>query len=65
MAWRSGQSCSRDLQERFLAAVDGGLPATAVTERVVSRSFIYVALKRRRVTGETTARGQRRQQELT
>lgn len=59
MAWRSGQSYSADLRERVLAAVDGGLPAKTTAERFdVSLSFIYKALKRRQVTGETTARAQ-------
>jgi transposase len=54
-----------DSRERVLAAVDGGLPATAVAERFdVSLSFIYKALKRRRLTGETVARAQRNRQEL-
>jgi transposase len=53
------------LRERVLAAVDGGLPAKTAAERFgVSVSFIYKALKRRRLTGETTARRQRNQQEL-
>jgi transposase len=65
MAWRSGQSYSADLRERVLAAVDGGLPAKTAAERFgVSVSFIYKALKRRRLTGETTARAQRNQQAL-
>jgi transposase len=65
MAWRSGQSYSADLRERVLAAVDGGLPTAAVAERFgVSLSFIYKALKRRRLTGETTARAQRNRQTL-
>lgn len=65
MTWRSGQSYSADLRERVLAAVDGGLPANAAAERFdVSLSFIYKALKRRRVSGETTARAQRNQQAL-
>lgn len=65
MAWRSGQSYSADLRERVLASVDGGLPAKPAAERFgVSLSFIYKALKRRRLTGETTARRQRNQQEL-
>jgi transposase len=65
MACRSGQSYSADLREGVLAAVDGGLPATAVAERFgVSLSFIDKALKRRRLTGETAARAQRNQQEL-
>ena len=46
MAWRSGHSYSADLRERVLAAVDGGLPATAVAGRFdVSLSFICKALK--------------------
>jgi transposase len=65
MAWRSGQSYSADLRERVLALVDGGLPATTAAERFgVSLSFIDKALKRRRLTGETTARAQRNQQTL-
>jgi transposase len=65
MAWRSGRSYSADLRERVLAAVDGGLPVKAAAERFgVSVSFIYKALKRRRVCGETTARAQRNQQAL-
>lgn len=65
MAWRSGQSYSADLRERVLAAVDSGLASAVVAERLdVSLSFIYKALKRRRLTGETTARAQRNQQEL-
>lgn len=65
MAWRSGQSYSADLRERVLTAVDGGLPAKTAVERFgVSLSFIYKALKRRRLTGETCARLQRNQQEL-
>ncbi len=65
MAWRSGQSYAADLREGVLAAVDGGLPATAVAERFgVSLSFIDKVLKPRRLTGETAARAQRNQQEL-
>lgn len=65
MAWRSGQSYSADLRERVLAAVDGGLPAMAAAERFgVSLSYIYKVLTRRRVSGETTARLQRNQQEF-
>jgi len=48
-----------------LAGIDDGLPATTVAERLgVSLSFIYKALKRRRVSGETIARAQRNQQAL-
>jgi transposase len=53
------------LRERVLAAVDGGLPAKTAAQRFgVSLSFIDKALKRRRVSGKTTARAQRNQQEL-
>jgi transposase len=53
------------LRERVLAAADGGLPARVAAEQFgVSFSFIYKALKRRRVSGETTARAQRNQQAL-
>jgi len=65
MAWRSGQRYSADLRERVLESVDVGLPAKTAAERFgVSVSFIFKALKRRRLTGETTARRQRNQQEL-
>ena len=65
MAWRSGQSYSADLRERVLAAVAGRLPATAVAERFgVSLSFICEASKRRRLTGQTTARAQGNRQAL-
>ncbi len=60
MSWRQGQAYSQDLRERVLAAVDGGM---AVREAAplfrVSIAFIYKALIRRRLTGETTARPQR------
>lgn len=65
MAWRSGQRYSAELRERVLAAVDGGLPAKTAAERLdVRLSFIYNALKRERLIGETTARRQRNQQKL-
>lgn len=65
MAWRSGQSYSADLRERVLAAVDVGEQSCLVAVRFgVSVSFIYKALKRRRLTGETAARAQRNQQAL-
>jgi transposase len=64
MSWRQGQAYSQDLRERVLAAVDGGI---AVREAAplfrVSIAFIYKALIRRRLTGETTARPQRCQLE--
>jgi transposase len=65
MAWKSGQSYSADLRSRVLAAVDGGLPARAAAERFrVSVSYIYKALARRTVSGETEARPQRNHQTL-
>ena len=64
VAWRSGQSYSADLRSRVLAAVDGGLPARVAADRFrVSVSYIYKALGRRAVTGETEARPQRNHQE--
>lgn len=64
MSWRSGQSYSQDLRERVLAAVDSG-PAVrrAATTFGVSASYIYKALIRRRVTGDSRPhprRGHRR-----
>ena len=60
MTWRSGQPYSQDLRERILSAVDAGM---AVREAAplfrVSISYIYKAMIRRRVTGETMARAQR------
>lgn len=54
MAWRRGQSYSQDLRDRVLAAVDGGLGAYRVAELFsVSVSYIYKALDRRRITGES------------
>jgi len=48
-----------------LAAVGGGFPAkTAAARFGVSLSFVYKALKRRRVSGESTARAQCNQQVL-
>ena len=65
MAWKSGQSYSADLRSRVLAAIDGGLPARVAAGRFrVSVSYIYKALGRRAVTGETEARLQRNHQEL-
>lgn len=53
MGWRSGQSYSRDLRERVLGAVDGGMAVrqTAATFKV-STAYIYKALIRRRLTGD-------------
>ena len=60
MSWRQGQAYSQDLRERVVAAIDGGM---AVREAAplfrVSIAFIYKALIRRRLTGETAARPQR------
>jgi len=65
MALRSGEIYSAHLREQVLAAVDGGLPAMAAAERFdVTISFFSKALKRRRVSGETTARAQCNQQAL-
>ena len=52
-----GTAYSQDLRERVMGAVDGGLGAYEVAPLLrVSVSYIYKALGRRRVTGETTAR---------
>ena len=65
MVWKSGQSYSRDLRSRVLAAIDGGSPARATAQLFhVSVSYIYKALARREATGETEARPQRNRQEL-
>lgn len=54
MGWRSGQSYSQDLRDRVLGAVDGG---TAVRQAAatfgVSIAYIYKALIRRRLTGDS------------
>ena len=60
MDWKSGRSYSQDLRQRVIAAVDGGLGAyEAASLFRVSVSYIYKALARRRLTGETAARQQR------
>lgn len=52
-----GRPYSQDLRDRVMAAVDGGLPAGQVAKLfLVSVSYIYKVLGRRRATGETTAR---------
>jgi transposase len=52
-----GKPYSQDLRERVIAAVDDGTGAyTAAPIFRVSVSYIYKALGRRRLTGETTAR---------
>lgn len=54
MGWRSGQSYSQDLRDRILAAVDGGMAARrAAATFGVSPSYIYKALIRRRLTGDS------------
>ena len=64
MNWRSGQSYSQDLRDRVLGAVDGGQPVRQVAAIFgVSVSYIYKALIRRRVTGDSRPnprRGHRR-----
>lgn len=54
MGWRSGQRYSQDLRDRVLSAVDGGMAVieAAATFRV-SRAYIYKALMRRRLTGDS------------
>jgi Transposase len=60
MAWRRGQPYSQDLRDRIFAAVDDGSDVAEVAELFkVDRSYIYKALLRRRLTGETRARPQR------
>jgi transposase len=54
MGWRSGQSYSQDLRDRVLAAVDGSMAVrAAATTFGVSIAYIYKALIRRRLTGES------------
>lgn len=54
MGWRSGQSYSQDLRDRVLAAVDGGRTARQVAATFdVSLAYIYKALIRRRLTGDS------------
>ena len=60
MGWRQGQAYSQDLRDRVLAAVDEGMVVSEAAELFkVDRSYIYKALIRRRLTGETSARQQR------
>jgi transposase len=59
MSWRRGQSYAQHLRDRVLAAVDRGMGAyEAAPLFQVSVSWIYKALARRRVSGESTARPQ-------
>lgn len=54
MGWRSGQSYSQDLRDRVIAAVDGGVPVRqAAVTFGVSIAYIYKALIRRRLTGDS------------
>lgn len=54
MGWRSGQSYSQDLRDRVLGAVDAGMAVRqAATIYGVSIAYIYKALIRRRLTGES------------
>ena len=54
MGWRSGQSYSRDLRDRVLRAVDAGTAVrVAAATFGVSIAYIYKALIRRRLTGES------------
>ena len=60
MAWRRGQTYSQDLRDRVLAAVDGGVAARQVARTFqVSVSYIYKALIRRRLTGDSRPNPQR------
>lgn len=63
MGWRSGQSYSQDLRDRVIAAIDGGMSVRqAAALFKVSIAYIYKALIRRRLTGESgvkTTRGHR------
>jgi transposase len=60
MGWTSGRSYSQDLRDRVIATVDGGMAVyEAASLFQVSVSYIYKALARRRLTGETAARQQR------
>jgi transposase len=55
-----GKPYSQDLRERVIAAVDGGLRVYGAAPLFqVSVSYIYKALIRRRLTGETAARQSR------
>ena len=54
MVWRSGQSYSQDLRDRVIGAVDGGMAAGRVAALFgVSVAYIYKALTRRRLTGDS------------
>ena len=54
MGWRSGQSYSQDLRDRVIGAIDGGMAVRqAAATFGVSVAYIYKALIRRRLTGES------------
>ena len=54
MGWRSGQSYSQDLRDRVIGAVDGGMAVRqAAAIFGVSIAYIYKALIRRRLTGDS------------
>ena len=54
MGWRSGQSYSQDLRDRVIGAVDGGMAVRqAAATFGVSIAYIYKALIRRRLTGDS------------
>lgn len=60
MSWRRGKAYSQDLRERGVAAVDGGMAvATTAALFTVSVCYLHQVRRRRRWTGETTARPQR------
>ena len=54
MGWRSGQSYSQDLRDRVIGAVDGSMAVRqAAATFGVSIAYIYKALIRRRLTGDS------------
>lgn len=60
MGWRSGQSYSQDLRDRVIAAVDGGMLVRQVAPLFkVSIAYIYKALIRRRLTGDSCVKARR------
>ena len=60
MGWRSGPSYSQDLRDRVIAAVDGGMPVRqAAALFKVSIAYIYKALIRRRLTGQSGVKATR------
>jgi transposase len=58
--YQQGRAYSQDLRERVFAASDDGEQVGEIAELLrVSVSYVSKALKRRRTTGETTARSGR------